>query len=536
MTNKTAIGILLLVWAIVELLIFPIGEFPLNDDWCYAIPVRDLINGEKLRIVNWGSMTLLTQIGWGYLFSTIFGFSFLTLRISVIVLGIIGSIHLYLLIENATKNKSIGIFFALLFLLNPLQISLSNTFMTDIPFCTFSIVSLFYIKKMYDTNFDIKYVFLVNILLISTILLRQLGLFICIGMFCSVFWMKEKKHIFYAILPLVLGIIILNIYEHWLVISGNSTNNYYNTKSLIADILGKIPQMFFQLFHRLGLSFQYIGVALLPIVLPQAYYYVKNIKYEKWKITIPFFIVFLIPIIRAISDFPYGNVLMTNALGSKVLYDIFLFKYYDTQNNAISTLVFKLLGFIGGISLLISLLKLFFSTETKIRKNEPFETVIIFSILAYFGLLVSAPAYFDRYCLPMFFLFLILFSFRINTITLLKYNAFAILYFVILTTFSILTTKDYFRWNRIKKQAFDEVLNTEKLTPEQIHAGIDYTMWLTYEHKNASTWKEKFDLGNQPYIIAFTKNISPFTVYKSYPYKRTYLPSNDTIFVLKRIN
>ncbi|TAF75839.1 MAG: hypothetical protein EAZ53_05160 [Bacteroidetes bacterium] len=277
-------------------------------------------------------------------------------------------------------------------------------------------------------------------------------------------------------------------------------------------------------------------MALLPIILPQAYSFLKNIKNEKWKIIIPIFIVFLIPIIRAISDFPYGNVLMTNALGSKVLYDIFLFKYYDTQNNAISTLVFKFLGFVGGISLLISLLKLFFSSEAKIKKNEPFEIVIIVSILAYFGLLVSAPAYFDRYCLPMFFLFLILFSFRINTINILKYNALTILYLLILSTFSILTTIDYFEWNRIKKQAHDEVLKAEKLTFEQIHAGIDYTMWLTYNHKFASTWEKNFITGNQPYIIAFTKNIFPFTVYKSYPYKRLYLPSNDTIFILKRIN
>ncbi|TAF75837.1 MAG: phospholipid carrier-dependent glycosyltransferase [Bacteroidetes bacterium] len=166
MTNKNAIGILLLVWAIVELLIFPIGEFPLNDDWCYAIPVRDLINGEKLRIVNWGSMTLLTQIGWGYLFSTIFGFSFLTLRISVIILGITGGIYLYYLLEKNTKNNYLALFLALVYVLNPLHISLSNTFMTDVPFCTFSIVSLFYIKKMFDSDFDLKYVVLVNILLI----------------------------------------------------------------------------------------------------------------------------------------------------------------------------------------------------------------------------------------------------------------------------------------------------------------------------------------------------------------------------------
>ncbi|TAF75838.1 MAG: hypothetical protein EAZ53_05155 [Bacteroidetes bacterium] len=59
------------------------------------------------------------------------------------------------------------------------------------------------------------------------------------------FWAKDKKHVFCAVLPLFLGIITLNLYEHWLVISGNSINNYYKTKSLIDEIFGKIPQMFY---------------------------------------------------------------------------------------------------------------------------------------------------------------------------------------------------------------------------------------------------------------------------------------------------
>lgn len=227
---------------------------------------------------------------------------------------------------------------------------------------------------------------------------------------------------------------------------------------------------------------------------------------------------------------------MPNALGAKVLYDIFLFKYYDTQNNIISTFVFKLIGFVGGVSLLISLIRLFFSSESKIIKFDAFEIVIIGSILAYFGLLVLAPVYFDRYCLPMFFLFIILISFRINMPNLLKFRVLISLYILYFSVFAILTTKDYFEWNRIKKQAHADVLKAEKLTFEQIHAGIDYTMWLTYDHKFASTWEKNFITGNQPYIIAFTKNIIPFTVYKNYPYKRMYLPSNDTIFVLKRIN
>lgn len=341
MTNKLAIGILLFVWALIELLIFPVGEFPLNDDWCYAIPVRDLLNGENLRIVNWGSMTLLTQIGWGFLFTKLFGFSFLTLRFSVIVLGIIGSVYLYYILESETKNKIGSLLMCLLYISNPLQINLANTFMTDVPFCSFSIVCIYYIKRMFETDFKLRFVILANILLIITILLRQLGIFLSIGILFTVFWQKDRSKFFYAILPLILGIITLWGYEKWLVLSGNSINNYYRSSQILSQAIENIPLTIFHLFHRISVSYNFIGLGIFPLTMWSAFAVIKNIKKEKWKLALPFFILSIICILRGLSDFPYHNVFSSTYLGAKILYDIDLFNIRDIQNNLMLTCIFK---------------------------------------------------------------------------------------------------------------------------------------------------------------------------------------------------
>src|SRR4051812_5759766 len=72
------------------LIIQPFGEFPLNDDWSYTWSVKKFVEEGVIDIGGWPAMTLATHILWGSLFVKIFGFSFVTLRISTWVSVLIG--------------------------------------------------------------------------------------------------------------------------------------------------------------------------------------------------------------------------------------------------------------------------------------------------------------------------------------------------------------------------------------------------------------------------------------------------------------
>jgi hypothetical protein len=55
-------------------------NFPLNDDWAYAIGVKNLLEQGRFALCGWAAATQLAHISAGAFFAAIFGFSFLTLK------------------------------------------------------------------------------------------------------------------------------------------------------------------------------------------------------------------------------------------------------------------------------------------------------------------------------------------------------------------------------------------------------------------------------------------------------------------------
>ncbi len=72
-----SILLLTAAWVGMATLVDPRGEFSLNDDWAYALPVKTLVERGSIRFTFWQSMTLIAQVLWGALFCLPRGFSFL---------------------------------------------------------------------------------------------------------------------------------------------------------------------------------------------------------------------------------------------------------------------------------------------------------------------------------------------------------------------------------------------------------------------------------------------------------------------------
>ena len=96
--DRTSYVVISLAWLIVILVINPIAEFPLNDDWSYALSVKSLaLNGNLELWLDVDDSTLSSALGifickniWLFLFNTsnlnlIFGHRryFLYLQINV---------------------------------------------------------------------------------------------------------------------------------------------------------------------------------------------------------------------------------------------------------------------------------------------------------------------------------------------------------------------------------------------------------------------------------------------------------------------
>jgi len=80
-------AVITLLWGVAEILVKPIGNFPLNDDWAWGMTVKRLVEGGGYHPTGWAGMTLITQVLWGALFCIPKGFSFNALRVSTLVLS-----------------------------------------------------------------------------------------------------------------------------------------------------------------------------------------------------------------------------------------------------------------------------------------------------------------------------------------------------------------------------------------------------------------------------------------------------------------
>ena len=89
-----SILLLTAAWAGMAIQVDPRGEFSLNDDWAYALPVKALTEQGLIRFPFWQSMILIGQVLWGALFCLPGGFSFLALRLSVLTAGLAGVLGL----------------------------------------------------------------------------------------------------------------------------------------------------------------------------------------------------------------------------------------------------------------------------------------------------------------------------------------------------------------------------------------------------------------------------------------------------------
>ena len=125
------------------ILVNPLGDFPLNDDWAYARSVKDFLDTGNFQLPGWAVANLLPQVFLGVIFCLPFGFSFTALRFSTLTMGLVGVIATYLLLKEISYNQKIALLGALLIAFDPIYFGLSNTFMTDVPHYAVSVISLY---------------------------------------------------------------------------------------------------------------------------------------------------------------------------------------------------------------------------------------------------------------------------------------------------------------------------------------------------------------------------------------------------------
>jgi Dolichyl-phosphate-mannose-protein mannosyltransferase len=155
-------------------LVYSPAEIPVVDDWTYAWSVEHFLRTGELRVLEWSAHYPLAQILWGALFSRLFGFSFVVLRLSTLVLALAGLIAFFqTLREVGIPPRPAGLATIALWC-NPVFFVLSHSFMTDLPFVSaMNAAILFYVRWVNRRRtWDLC---LGSLLTMLAFLIRQLG-------------------------------------------------------------------------------------------------------------------------------------------------------------------------------------------------------------------------------------------------------------------------------------------------------------------------------------------------------------------------
>ena len=547
--ERLAVVTLTGLWLLMIPLINPIGDFPLNDDWAYGQTVYHLVTSGSWSMERWFEPSLVAQALWGALFCLPFGFSFTALRLSTLVLGLIGLLSTYVLLRRATPSHLLAGLGVLLVALNPLYLSLSYTFMTDVPF--YALATLAVVLFVWGIESDNGRLLVLGMLLscLAT-LTRQIG--IVIPFACAIAYLARyglsartiRRAVAWCAPVLLLLLAYQVLRDSTFGAAVNGPSRVSQTLLLFEDPLSGAGAL---IGRRSSAILVYVGLFLLPLLFVVGagqWLHASRRARVGLLLTTGFLAAALVAgLVYTGHSMPIlQNVLYDIGLGPASLRDALVLKTRSLPHAPPGawTAITVVAGVAGAI-LLVFAIAVIVRVFERLRREHSLTgewfTVLALAInLFYFMPLATGQVYFDRYVLLHLPLVMILIVGVIGPrITVPRWAAVAAAALIIpIAAFSIAATHDYLSWNRARWNALDDLVKVQGISPHAIDGGFEFNGWYLYDpnykEKPGKSW---WWVDGDEYIVAFGP-IPAYSQIRSYPYDRWLPPGQGHVAVLKK--
>lgn len=532
-SDRSDVLLLMGGWILVLLIINPVGNYPINDDWAYAQIVKRFVETGVYDLGFWPGMTLFTHIMWGSLFCKIFGFSFTVLRIATLCMAFLGSAVFLIMIRDLIGKDSWSRKVALgTLMFNPFFLLLSFSYMTDVPFLTFVLLSLFFFKKAFekDRYRDWGLALLFSIVAILT---RQLALILPL-IFSGVLVLKfrDRKHIILAVSMVVLGFGSLYGYTSFMEATVGLPPPFGRPESL----LGRLNFSFItgQIHHRGGVHLFYSSFFLIPFIA------LLNFSFKRPKrdffllaIAVGYFFFFSWHMI------PIGNLFFITGFGPITLVDV---ERSFTLAERVSRSVWSV---IIGMGLVAAIALLYYAGKKARRVARHWESWngtqywkfgVLLVVIAYSMFLLIDIHKFDRYFLPIYPLLIFLLASKTGNRTPRTFQKIlALAALLIMATFSVIATDDYHSWQQARWNALEELMVEQNIDSTLIDGGFEFNGWYETGPMNPSgkTGKSWWFVHEDEYAVA-KRPFECFEVIKKFPTNTWLNPVGDSLVILKR--
>jgi hypothetical protein len=536
------------IWMVVALLIDPRGEFPLNDDWAYAAAVKTLLGGGGIRLPGWTAANLVAQIFWGALFCLPFGFSFTALRISTLVLGLTGVLALYGLLREGDADHGTALFGALLLAFNPLYLVLSYTFMSDVPFIAFSILSFYLLVRGMRRNSVVEMV--AGLLLASVaLLIRQTGLAIFMGFgvaYLAKYGLRLQK-VLVAAVSLASGFAVQVLWHHFLT-SRHILPAFYGVQStLVLSPRSYVSWHAVKPFAGgLVILSVYLGLFLFPLILWIGPHKLKALcRSRSVSLITLVFAVIGAYVLRHMRLPLWPNILYDLGLGPAILPGALIrgLPSIPTAGKVFWTVV-TFIGFLGS-AVLAGATVLAIGKTRKVLPTPAGKRELLVILLAS-GLIYLVPLsiltftgrMLDRYVLflvPLGIVILVLLTSDVGPVKAGSLViSLAVASLILCGAFSIAGTHDYLSWNRARWQALSNLETEQRVGPDDIDGGFEFNASYLYDpNYRASPGKSWYFVARDDFMVAFAP-VPGFTEMKRYHFQRWLPPGEGSILILRR--
>jgi 4-amino-4-deoxy-L-arabinose transferase-like glycosyltransferase len=553
-STPAALVALICGWSVLVVLANPSGAFPLNDDWSYSRAVETLVDHGHLRFTIWQSMPLIAQVFWGALFTLPFGFSFLALRVSTAALGALGIVATYFLLRELRASQKLALLGASVLALNPLYFSLSLTFMTDVPFCALSMVSMLFFLRALRTDAR-RDVFVGFAAAAGAILIRQPAVIVPVA-FALAYVLRHRlgiRSFVYAILPAGLEILMLFAYPVVLRHTIGLPAFYISARSLYGGVVAAANRDWEHVVRIIGdrllVQTLYLGAFLLPFHIATTTWSLRAVSGRlNWKrVSGPLGIAAgLGGVVLAWGQLMplSGNVFFDFGLGPPTLRDTYLLNlpHFPTAPQSF-WFALTVASVIGSVVLIlrvsIAVLRLSAAEQSggrTLRVQMAFVLVVCAVYLVGTAVSTSSPSFsfFDRYVLFAMPPLMLLSVYGTPILRApRRAAAFAgVAVALAYGVFAVGATHDYLAWNRARWHAVDDLAG-RGIPYRNIDGGFEVNAWYRYDPSHPSESVNSFFVRRSDYVVSFGP-LSGYAEIRQYPYSRWMPLGRGKIVVSRR--
>lgn len=211
------------------LLTHPYLEMPVNDDFSYTKSVVDYARTGHILYNGWATTMLGWQVIWGGLAVKLFGYSFTTVRLSILPFAMGSAYLLYLILARFGANSWNATLGTLTLGLSPLFIPLAASFMSDVPALFCILLCLYLCQRAVHALSDRAAISWLCLAALSNVLdgtVRQIVWFGALVMVPCAAWLLRgrRRVVMAAAFVWPVSVLAIAAFNHWFAIQPYAVN------------------------------------------------------------------------------------------------------------------------------------------------------------------------------------------------------------------------------------------------------------------------------------------------------------------------